>query len=150
MKRFINLLFLIIALILFTACAAEDTLTPAQKEAQAFADLRSVITAEVDDEHTRADVLALLDALEAEITSMAADMVHSRNEIRRLNADYDTTREEMASYIDEASLRMLAYRQRITEARERMLASTTPEQWKAIRKAESRAAMAVAEHLNVL
>ncbi len=125
-------------------------MTPDEARAKAFADFRAELEAVVVDDQREAEVVGLLSDLEREIESMTSELVASRIEIRRLNTDYDTTREEMTEFIDEASLTVIELRRRVLEARQLLRTTMTPDQWEAIQSAEARAAKAIAVSMNLL
>jgi chromosome segregation ATPase len=137
------------AVVLLCGCTTRDSTTSAEETALATDELRATIHRVVTDDTTRLEMLTLLNALDSEIASMSADIRERREQIRRLNADYDATREELAALVDEATLSILGYRNRIVNVRRVLASKSTPEQWEQIRKAEAKAARVVADSLIV-
>ena len=59
--------------------------------------------------------------------------------MRHLNADYDATREQFHEYIETYDAEVRAARKRATESRQAFVGATTPEEWDALTKADSKA-----------
>ena len=132
------------------ACGGKEPVAPEDVQAEAFADLRAAIEDAVDDVSREADVLGLLDQFEVEVATLRESMVERRAELRRLNADYDTTREELSTYAATMESRIQDNRRQLLEARGRLVAATTEDEWDAITKADTKAMKTIARSMQSL
>ena len=136
--------------VLVTGCGGTDPVSREDQQAAAFADLRSAVEEVVVEDDRRADVMRLIDGLELDINSLRASLVERRTEFRRLNADYDTTREELTEFANAMEVRIQENRRRVFDGRARLIAATTDEEWDALTKVDTRAMKAVARSIQGL
>jgi predicted nucleic acid-binding Zn-ribbon protein len=119
-------------------------------QAEASADLRAAVEGAIDDPGRETDALALLEQFESDVATLRESMIERRAELRRLNADYDTTREELSTYAATMESRIQDNRRRILEARGRLVAATTADEWDAITKADTKAMKTIARSMQSL
>ena len=145
-------LFFVVACVaaLVAGCGGTDPVSREDQQAAAFADLRSAVEEVVVEDDRRADVMRLIDGLELDINSLRASLVERRTEFRRLNADYDTTREELTEFANAMEVRIQENRRRVFDGRARLIAATTDEEWDALTKVDTRAMKAVARSIQGL
>ena len=135
---------------LLTACGGKEPVAPADVQAEASADLRAAVEGAIDDPGRETDALALLEQFESDVATLRESMIERRAELRRLNADYDTTREELSTYAATMESRIQDNRRRILEARGRLVAATTADEWDAITKADTKAMKTIARSMQSL
>ena len=151
MKRNPRLILLSFVLTtLLTACGGKEAVAPADVQAEAFADLRAAVEGAIEDPSRETDVLALLDQVEADVATLRESLVERRAELRRLNANYDTTREELSTYAATMESRIQDNRRQLLEARGRLVAATTEDEWDAITKADTKAMKTIARSMQSL
>ena len=145
-------LFIFVACVaaLIAGCGGKDAVSREDQQAAAFADLRSAVEEVVAEDNRRADIMRLIDGLELDINSLRASLVERRTEFRRLNADYDTTREELTEFANAMEVRIQEDRRRVFDGRARLIAATTDEEWDALTKVDTRAMKAVARSIQGL
>ena len=134
-RRWTNAVLAIAVISVFAACGGKGPVAPEDVQAEAFADLRATVEGVIGDPGRKTEVLALLDQFEADVATLRESMVERRAELRRLNADYDTTREELSTYAATMESRIQDNRRQLLEARGRLVAATTEDEWDAITKA---------------
>jgi predicted nucleic acid-binding Zn-ribbon protein len=71
-------------------------------------------------------------------------LVERRAELRRLNANYDTTREELLDFANAMEVRIQESRRGIFDARAKLIAATTDDEWDALTKVDTKAMKAIA------
>ena len=135
---------------LIAGCGGKDAVSREDQQAAAFADLRSAVEEVVVDDERRVDVLQQVDDFESDVNSLRATLVERRAEFRRLNADYDTTREELTEFANAMEARIQENRRRVFDGRARLIAATTDEEWVALTKVDTRAMKAVARSIQGL
>ena len=145
-----NAIVVVAATALLAACGGKEPVAPEDVQAAAFSDLRVAIEDAVDDASREADVLALLDQFEADVAILRESMVERRAKLRRLNADYDTTREELSTYAATMESRIQDNRRQLLEARGQLVAATTEDEWDAITKTDTKAMKAIARSMQSL
>ena len=134
-------------LLLATAVAACSGSEPVSREDQqvlAFADLRAAVEETVVDDDRRAEVIVMIDAFESDVNELRALLVRRRAEARALNANYDTTREELIEFSGAMEKRILANRRQVLDSRQKLIQATTAGEWDALAKAETKAMKAIA------
>ncbi len=144
---------MVVAVVLTTflaACGGKEPVAPEDVQATAFADLRAAVEDAIDDPSRETDVLALLDQFEADVATLRESLVERRAELRRLNANYDTTRDELSTYAATMESRIQDNRRQLLEARGRLVAATTEDEWDAITKADTKAMKAIARSMQSL
>lgn len=126
------------------ACGGTE---PAREDQQttAFADLRLAVSETVSDDGRRIDVLAIVDSLEKEVDELRTHLIRRRGQLRELNANYDTTREEMILFSSQMETRIQRGRRQALEQHQQLVAALTAGEWESLAKAETRAMKAIAE-----
>jgi hypothetical protein len=137
--------FLVAILALCAAsCGGKEPLSREDQQAAAFADLRAAIVETVADEARRATVLGLAAEFETDVDALREVLVQRRTENRRLNADYDTDREEFLRFANEMEAKIQENRRRIFQDRARLIEATTAEEWKILTKTDTKAMRSIA------
>ena len=149
-RRWTNAILAMAAISLFAACGGKEPVAPEDVQAEAFADLRATVESAIDDPGRETEVLALLDKFEADVSTLRESLVEQRAELRRLNANYDTTREELSTYAAMMESRIQDNRRQLLEARGRLVAATTEDEWDVITKAETKAMKKIARSMQSL
>ena len=135
---------LLTTVILLSACGNSEPVSREDQQAAAFADLRLAISETVTDDGRRADVLAVIDSLEKDVDELRNLLVRRRTELRKLNANYDATREDFLEFAQQMETRIQNGRRQALEKHLRLAASMTPEEWASIEKAQTRAMRSIA------
>ncbi|MCZ6498211.1 MAG: hypothetical protein O6765_05755 [Gammaproteobacteria bacterium] len=116
-------------------------------EKQAFDDLRSEIRIAINDAERETKAITLVDELAEELESLRSLKTKSREQGRRLNANYDTTRAEFDVFISASNVEIRLTQQRILEKRVAFIAITTLEEWNQIFNARTNAISAAIESI---
>jgi len=131
--------------ILFVGCAGQGGVNLVDVEKQAFDDLRSEIRIAINDAERETKAIAVVDELAEELESLRSLKTKSREQGRRLNANYDTTRAEFDALISASNVEIRLTQQRILEKRVAFIAITTLEEWNQIFNARTNAISAAIE-----
>ena len=132
------------AAMLLSACGGTEPVSREDQQSAAFADLRSAITETVTDEARQADVLAVVDSLEKDVDELRDLLVRRRTELRKLNANYDATREEFLEFANQMESRIQIGRRQALQQHLRLAAAMTADEWAAIEKVQTRAMRSIA------
>lgn len=132
---------------LFVGCAGQGGVNLADVEKQAFDDLRSEIRIAINDAERETKAITLVDELSEELESLRSLKTISREQGRRLNANYDTTRAEFDVFISASNVEIRLTQQRILEKRVAFIAITTLEEWNQIFNARTNAISAAIESI---
>lgn len=123
---------------LLSACSGKEAVAPETVGKVAFDDFREAIVEVIEDPERQATVLLLVDDYESDYANLMSAVKTQRTELRRLNADYDATREQFQSYYDKYMADIRSARKDATESRAAFVNSTTAEEWDALSKADSK------------
>jgi len=134
--RFLLLLLLVLAV---SGCGGKETVAPEDIEAEAFDGLREKIEAVVENPERQAAVLGLVDTLQTDFTGLRESIVRRRFELRQLNANYDATREQFDDFVRKYDVDVVAARKEVSISHRRLVEAATPEEWDALKKADSKA-----------
>jgi len=129
----------ILLLMGLTACGGKEQVSSEDQQDAAFADLRVAVDDTVTDEASKSEVMQLVDELESDVDKLREILVMRRAEIRRLNADYDVTREDFLNFANETEVRIQENRRNVLAARARLVNATTQEEWNVLTKVETKA-----------
>lgn len=125
--------------ILLTSCGGKEAVAPVDVEKQAFEDLRAEVREAIEDPARQAQVLAVVDALSADLATLRESISRRNSQVRLLNADYDTPRAEFESFLDHIYSEVKSNQQRVTASHRELLSATTAEEWTQLSKARSKA-----------
>ena len=114
-------------------------MAPESVEKEGYEDMRAAIVDVVQDPARQKEGLGLLEGHQNDFTKLREAVQVRRTELRRLNADYDATREQFHEFIKKYDAEIKAARKRATKSRTAFVAATTPEEWDALTKADSKA-----------
>jgi septal ring factor EnvC (AmiA/AmiB activator) len=144
MTRTLNIILSLVLMMLNIACSSSEPVSREDQRSAAFADLRSAITEIVTDQGRQADVVAVIDSLEKDVDELWDLLVRRRTELRKLNADYDATREEFLEFANQMESRIQNSRRQALQQHLRLAAAMTADEWAAIEKAQTRAMRSIA------
>lgn len=143
MKAKKRLVALSCVLFLIAACGGTPP-TTAELENQAFEDLREEVRQTIEDSNRQAAVVAVIDQLHDEFTSLRRLAEERRARIRELNADYDATREQFAAMVNEFNAQREAKHKRFQNVQDSLRSSVTPEEWADLEKTNTKAMASLA------
>lgn len=133
--------------VLFVGCAGQGGMNLVDVEKQAFDDLRSEIRIAINDAERETKAITLVDELAEELESLRSLKTKSREQGRKLNANYDTTRAEFDAFVSASIVEIRLTQQRILEKRVAFIAITTLEEWNQIFNARTNAISAAIESI---
>jgi len=131
------MVFIVFAML--AACGGKGVVAPENVETEAFEDLRTAIVKVVEDPGRQKEILGLVDDHQIKLTKLRKAVQAQRTELRRLNADYDATREQFYEYIEKYDAEIRVARKWATKSRKAFVQATTQEEWDVLRKADSKA-----------
>jgi capsule polysaccharide export protein KpsE/RkpR len=123
---------------LFIACAKDDV-APVDVEKQAFEDLRAAIVEAIADPVREAETIRLVGVLEDDLTALRTNIAARKSHVRKLNANYDTSRAEIEAYLAGIEEEVLEHKRRVSETNRALLANVTAEERSAIAKTHTKA-----------
>ena len=144
MNRTVINVFCFALVILNAACSSGEPVSREDEQAAAFADLRAAVMETVKDDDRQNDVLMIVNSLEMDVDELRQLLVRRRTELRKLNADYDATREEFLAFTNQMESRIQKGRQQALEKHLQLAATMTADEWAAIEKAQTRAMRSIA------
>ena len=125
------------SLLLLAGCAGKDRPSPTELETAAFDDLRAEIEAVVIDVDRSREALAIADQLQQEFTTLREQLLSRGEQIRLLNARYDTTRNQFKLLLDQIQADMVDNQRRISTLHRRLAEVTTAAEWRQLAKSRS-------------
>jgi len=141
----------LLALGLFlVGCASKDDISPAAAEQQAFEDLRSVVRDVLDDPARESEVIAVVDALSADLAALRERISERTKRARELNADYDTTRDEFEAFFNQVDRQIQSNKRQVSERQRALFAILSTEERSAIGKVHTRAMDAAIRNLQAI
>jgi len=123
---------------LFIACAKDDV-APVDVEKQAFEDLRAAIVEAITDPVREAETIRLVGVLEEDLAALRTNIAARKSHVRELNANYDTPRAEIETYLAGIEEEVLDHQRRVSETNRALLANVTAEERSAIAKTHTKA-----------
>jgi len=132
-------LLLVLVVSMLASCSGKDAVAPVDAEKQAFEDLRIEVREAIDDPTREATVLAVVDTLSANLTTLRESILERNSRVRQLNANYDTTRADFEALFDQIYTEIRANRQLVTASNRTLREATTAEEWTQISKARTQA-----------
>ena len=133
------LLLLIALASVITACAGKGDVSALEIEQQAFDDLRAEFRNVIDDPWREMEALALMDELVEALGYLRERVTKRRLQMRELNEDYDTTREEFDAFFDGIEANIQVYRIEVIETERALLAALTPEERESLENVQTEA-----------
>jgi len=128
----------ILALFLIAACGGKEPIAIEDVEQQAFDDLRAKIESVIPDPERQSIIIGLVDEVHVDYSELREAVVIRRAELRKLNADYDATREQFAAYIEKYDARIKLSREKVSASHQKLIRATTVEEWDALKKADTK------------
>jgi hypothetical protein len=144
--RLFGLTLLAIAGSSLMACGGKNV-APEEIEKQAFEDLRAQVRDIVDDATHEAEILVLIEQLQADFDTLRSAVVTRRADLRALNADYDATRKQFADLIERHGERVKLDHAQFMRSRQAFVSATTPDEWSAMGKANTKSMATLARSL---
>ena len=123
------------ALVLLSGC---KTLTPMEATMSAGDETRLLISEHVTDEARAKQMITLIDQLEKDLMAYAEIQAAHNEELRKKNADYDASREDMQNLYEAYNRDTLAIIMKTAQTHLDMAKLATPEEWAMISKLEHR------------
>lgn len=127
-----------LTILLLAGCGGKEAVAPEDVEQAAFDDLRAEVMDVVPDSQRQEAILGLVDDLQIDFSELLKDVVVRRTEIRKLNSDYDATREQFHDYVARYDAAIRQSREKVTASRQKLVEETTVEEWDALKKVETR------------
>ena len=119
-------------LIAVSSCSNEPAKTTEEQFQASAADMRNTLRKTVTDDSRLRKMLALIDRADADMQSGAREFKKVREQQQRLNADYDTTRDELQQIGDKIQAVRKTYRDRVISVRQELAQLATNDEWKSI------------------
>jgi len=91
--------------------------------------------------------MELVGTFEANVDTLRGILIQRRADFRRLNADYDTDKEEFLRFANETELRIQENRRRIYDDRAKLIQATTEEEWDVLIEVETKAMKTIAQSI---
>lgn len=136
------LLLVWISVISLSACAGGKT-SPAEEIQQAFADVRAEVQVTVDDAERADRAVEILNDMQSQFLAAQKRAAQHKVQLRALNANYDTSREEFDAGLQALLQDAKDNRQAVGKLRRQLLQQFTSSEWGEIEKARSKAVDAV-------
>lgn len=135
----LTVLSLMLFVLALAGCGGKEAVSPEDFEQQAFDDLRAEMADVIVDPERRAIMSGLADVLQRDFAELRIAVTVRRTELRKLNANYDATREQFSEYIEKHDARIRASRERVTATHQSLVRATTVQEWDALQKADTKA-----------
>jgi predicted small lipoprotein YifL len=139
--------WIIVAVLSIAACGGKEPVSREDQQVAAFEDLRTAIVEVVSDESRRETVLGLAEEFEADVDALREILVQRRSDFRRLNADYDTDKEEFVRFANEMETRIQENQRRVFDGRAKLIQATTAEEWDALTKVDTKAMKSISKSI---
>jgi hypothetical protein len=146
----INKLYILtIAAIVFglTGCGGDKSVTPEDVQKQAFEDLRTSVRNAVADQDREDAAIEIVDQLHLDVQELRETLIRRRAELRRLHADYDTTRDALVEFSNLMEREIQVSQQRVSQTHQALMATTTPDEWSMLTKTDTKAMKTVTQLL---
>lgn len=134
----------------FAGCAGKEKISSADVAHQAIEDLRTEIRQAIDDPVRQNEAIALVDALADEVSTLRKKVSERRQQVRQLNANYDTPRADFKAFVGQVRQEIRAQQQQVTKQHRALLAITTPDEWAEISKSHTKAMKAAAKSMQAI
>ena len=129
---------LLILAMTVAACGGKEAVAPEVVEQQAFDDLRTQIAEVIEDPDRQTKILALTDELQADFEIFQQAVTNRRLELRKLNADYDATREKFQDYVQRFNAQVVSGHDKLFKSHMALIEATTEEEWEALAKSDTK------------
>jgi len=146
----VNRLFkLIIATLVLgiAACSGNKGVSPADVHTQVFSELRIAVRDVVIDQERQDAAIEIVDQIESDIQNLHDSLIRKRAELRRLNANYDTTKEELIDFSHAIEREIQENQQRASETHQELIEVTTPDEWSALAKFDEKSVKTITRSL---
>ena len=129
----------LVGALLICGCGGREAVAPEVTAVAAFEDFREAVVDVIEDPDRESQILSLVDEFHADFLELLAAVEEQRTGLRKLNADYDATREQFQDYFDQYAAQIQAARQEAVASRAAFIQATTAEEWDALNKADTKA-----------
>lgn len=126
-------------IIMSLAGCAKDKTSDADKEKQAFDDLRAEVRLVVSDADRQSQAIKLVDELQVDLSEFRDDLNQRRARFQELNANYDTTREELEAFLSSVDAHLVANRSKVADSHLALFSALTPEERAELNKVHTKA-----------
>ena len=120
------------ALLLSTGCASKQPQGPEANAGQRIEELKQLVRAEVEDAGRQEAMFAVLDQANREVKAHAEQMQALSEQIEEAGRQYDTSREDMESMLQQQNAEALEILDVLQEAHFEMKELATEEEWAAV------------------
>jgi hypothetical protein len=135
----ISCAMILMVIMLLAGCShnkASEQMTPQQKYMN---EMRTLVNKEVPDPARADKILALMNQLSSEFMVLKEKLVANQHKLVRMNADYDTTPEQMQQVMDESFEYRMESRKKIIDTYFELKSLMNKKEWEAISKADAQA-----------
>lgn len=132
------LILCLAAAVMVAGCGGKETVAAEDVEAQAHEDLRNQVIETIEDPRRTEAALAALGMMVDEYVTMRESIAERRKNLRRLNADYDATREQFLEALDRYDEQVRVQRKVVSGNVRAFRASLTDEEWAELVKFNTR------------
>ena len=142
MQGNINKLYLLIIAVIvfgFAGCGGEKSVTPEDIQKQAFEDLRTAVRDAVADQEREDAAVEIVNQLQTDVQELRETLIRRRAKLRRLHADYDTTKEALVEFSNLMEREIQAGQQRVSQTHQALIATTTPDAWSILTNVDTKA-----------
>jgi len=131
------------------ACAGKDKPSPADVQTEAFNNLRAEVEAIVSDQDRSDQAVEIINELESVFHDMAVHLVERSTRAAALNADYDTSREDIEEAYAVIQEDVVSNQRRVSEIHRQLVIVTTPEEWVELSKSRDAAMDAAIQSIQI-
>lgn len=110
--------------------------------------MRAEIREIVEDPQRQENVVALVDELQVQYSTLRQTAATRRKAIQTLNADYDATREQFAELLDRHNAEMESSHKAYLKSYRALVEATTAEEWSALAKSSTKAMRQLAQSVS--
>jgi hypothetical protein len=133
-KRYWLVILLVATLCAAGGCASQQERLLQKKQQDILESYREIVTTIVDDPVRARQLINIAEKLNLEMKSDTKELLEISAEIKKLNAEYGTTREEMQAALLHLNDQRRKMRGSILTARQEALSLTTPAEWQELMK----------------
>ena len=141
---------LAIFLLALSGCTGNNKPSPVDVEAIAFEELRSELRSVIKDPARLEQALAIAEDLQLSFSALRNHLLDRRAKVAKMNADYDASREDITSLLNEIQDKMASNQQRISMLHRQLAEVTTSREWSMLVKTKSAAMNATIDSIRAI
>ena len=119
-------------------------------EKQAFDDMRAEVREIIDDPRREESVVALVDRLQEEYSTLRETAATRRKALRTLNADYDATREQFVEFLDKYNAELERSHKAFRDSYRELVEATTADEWSELAKSNTKSMGQLAKSMSAI